>query len=205
MTDFLQMEYLMDFLMGLTENFSQARAQILLMDPLPSIRRAFSLLLQEEQQRSIGSFSSTTPAMAFAVASSTSKNNSINRPRKDRLVCTHCNIPGHIVDKCYKIHGYKTKQQQQRPNNSINFVSTQNNEDTSQGIIQLNQMLNTTNTSEALIQCQNLLNQLQPQINTSNQTATSHIAGTTYSSSLWIIDSRASTHISCYKTLFTSI
>jgi len=34
MADFLQMEYLMDFLMGLNENFSQARAQLLLMEPL---------------------------------------------------------------------------------------------------------------------------------------------------------------------------
>lgn len=35
---------------GLNESFSQTRGQILLMDPLPSINRVFSLLAQEEKQ-----------------------------------------------------------------------------------------------------------------------------------------------------------
>ena len=29
-----------------------------------------------------------------------------SRSRKDRPLCTHCNILGHTVDRCYKIHGY---------------------------------------------------------------------------------------------------
>ena len=125
MTDFLQMEYLMDFLMGLNENFSQAWAQLLLMDPLPTTSRTFSLLLQEEQQRSIGSSSSTAPTMAFAISSNSSKNGTSNRQRREKLICTHCNIPGYAVDKCYKLHryppGYKTKQQ---INNVVNSVTT---------------------------------------------------------------------------------
>ena len=80
---FLQMEYLTDFLMRLNENFSQARAQLLLMYSLPSTSRAFSILLQEEQQRSIGSFASSTLAMAFTVSSSSSKSNSTNKQRRD--------------------------------------------------------------------------------------------------------------------------
>ncbi|KAF3972904.1 hypothetical protein CMV_003616 [Castanea mollissima] len=27
-------------------------------------------------------------------------------PKKERPLCTHCNMLGHTVDKCYKIHGY---------------------------------------------------------------------------------------------------
>lgn len=34
------------------------RGQILLIDPLPSINKAFSLVVQEERQRDIASFSS---------------------------------------------------------------------------------------------------------------------------------------------------
>ena len=112
------------------------------------------------------------------------------------------------VDKCYKLHGYplgyKTKQQQQRNSNVVNSVATRNSENISQDTTQNSQMVNNISTAEALIQCQNLLNQLQSQINASNQIATSHIAGTSYSFPLWIIDSGASTHISCCKSYFTS-
>jgi len=143
--------------------------------------------------------------MAFAVASNPSKNGSMNRQRKDRPVCTHCKI--HTVDKCYKLHGYPPgyKTKQERANNVANSVTTQNDENTSQATVQPNQMVNASSTAEALIQCQNLLNQLQSQMNASNQRTTSHIAGTTCSFPLWIIDSGASTHISCCKSFFTSM
>lgn len=76
------------------------------MDPIPSVSWAFSLLLQEEQQRAIGSFPSITS------------------------VCSHCNIIGHIVDKCYKVHGYppgyKTKQQQCSTNSNPSPTNTRN-------------------------------------------------------------------------------
>ena len=138
------------------------------MDPLPSTSRAYSLLLKEEQQRSIRSFASSTSAMAFAVSSNSSKGNPTNKSRKERPMCTHCNLPGHTVDKCYKIHGYppgyRTKQQQQRNNNAVNSVTIQNDEIAPQGTTELTSNPKINNTAEALIQCQNLLNQLQCQI-----------------------------------------
>lgn len=39
-----QMEYIMSFLMGLNDSFSQVRGQILLMDPLPQINKVFALI-----------------------------------------------------------------------------------------------------------------------------------------------------------------
>uniref|UniRef100_A0A2N9FUD2 Reverse transcriptase Ty1/copia-type domain-containing protein n=1 Tax=Fagus sylvatica TaxID=28930 RepID=A0A2N9FUD2_FAGSY len=45
----------MQFLMGLNESFAAVRGQILLMDPMPPINKVFSLIRQEERQRSIGS------------------------------------------------------------------------------------------------------------------------------------------------------
>jgi hypothetical protein len=45
---------LMQFLIGLNETFTQVRGQILLMDHMPHIDRVFSLVRQEERQRSIG-------------------------------------------------------------------------------------------------------------------------------------------------------
>ncbi|XP_075492392.1 uncharacterized protein LOC142530443 [Primulina tabacum] len=46
-------ECVMQFLMGLNESYAQIRAQILLVDPLPGIAKVFSLVVQEERQRSI--------------------------------------------------------------------------------------------------------------------------------------------------------
>lgn len=60
---YFQMEYIMTFLMGLNENFSSIRSQILLLDPLPPINKVFSLISQEEQQRNITSHLSVASAM----------------------------------------------------------------------------------------------------------------------------------------------
>ncbi|XP_016193073.1 uncharacterized protein LOC107634006 [Arachis ipaensis] len=47
---YLDQEYVMLFLMGLNKNLANVRSQILLSDPLPSIDKVFSLVLQEEKQ-----------------------------------------------------------------------------------------------------------------------------------------------------------
>ena len=44
-------ELVMQFLMGLNDSYSHIKGQILLMDPLPSINKVYSLLIQEERQR----------------------------------------------------------------------------------------------------------------------------------------------------------
>jgi hypothetical protein len=43
----------MKFLVGLHDSYSAVRSQLLLQTPLPYIGRVFSLLLQEESQRSL--------------------------------------------------------------------------------------------------------------------------------------------------------
>ena len=47
-------EAIMQLLMGLNDSFSYIRGQILLMDPIPSIDKVHSLLVQDERQRSVG-------------------------------------------------------------------------------------------------------------------------------------------------------
>ncbi|XP_070014377.1 uncharacterized protein LOC142175145 [Nicotiana tabacum] len=44
---------LIQFLMGLNEVYTMVRGSILMMNPLPSLAQAFSLLIQEEKQREI--------------------------------------------------------------------------------------------------------------------------------------------------------
>ncbi|CAK9158903.1 unnamed protein product [Ilex paraguariensis] len=99
-----QMEYIMSFLMGLDDSFSQVRGQLLLMDPMPSITRVFSLIVQEEQQRRTNSSfnsSNSTGTLAFAVKTDVAKSggsgsqNSQNftfsaskNQKRDRPYCT---------------------------------------------------------------------------------------------------------------------
>jgi len=44
----------MQFLNGLNDSYSQVRTQILMMESIPSIDKAFLLVIQEERQRSSG-------------------------------------------------------------------------------------------------------------------------------------------------------
>ncbi|KAI9196047.1 hypothetical protein LWI28_020507 [Acer negundo] len=57
--EFQQQEYILQFLMGLNESYSQIRAQILMIDHLPPINKVFSLVIQEERQRSLSSYGHT--------------------------------------------------------------------------------------------------------------------------------------------------
>ncbi|KAL6320794.1 hypothetical protein AAG906_008794 [Vitis piasezkii] len=105
-----QRESVMQFLLGLNESFAPIRAQILLMEPTPPLNKVFSLVVQEERQRSLTTSNSpafTAPVSSrFQAASRASSPTNASRSRKDRPLCTHCNILGHTVDRCYKIHGY---------------------------------------------------------------------------------------------------
>ncbi|KAJ6797650.1 Uncharacterized protein M6B38_215820 [Iris pallida] len=63
---------LIQFLKGLNESYSGTRCQILLMNPLPSIRQAYASIAQEEKQRELGSsisIPSNTAAMAVVAIS----------------------------------------------------------------------------------------------------------------------------------------
>ncbi|EOY16572.1 Uncharacterized protein TCM_035369 [Theobroma cacao] len=46
----LHVDRLMDFLMGLNDSYGTIRSQILLMDPLPQVNKAYALLLQEKHK-----------------------------------------------------------------------------------------------------------------------------------------------------------
>ena len=56
----------MQFLMGLYDGYDRVRSQILLFDPLPSVNKAYSMLLKVESQRQVVStLNETTEGIAF--------------------------------------------------------------------------------------------------------------------------------------------
>uniref|UniRef100_A0A2N9I4I6 Integrase catalytic domain-containing protein n=1 Tax=Fagus sylvatica TaxID=28930 RepID=A0A2N9I4I6_FAGSY len=106
-----QHEYVMQFLMGLNDSFSHVRAQILMTDPLPTITKAFALVVQEERQRNINipSLAPAGDSVALFTRGEAPRNHYGGKGqfiKKERPLCSHCGITGHTVDKCYKLHGY---------------------------------------------------------------------------------------------------
>ena len=98
----------MSFLMGLNDTYSVVRGQILLMDPIPHLSKVFSLLLQDEKQRKVGAgkkIQVDTSAVLVAWGNKNNANN-FNKNKLGRPQCTHYRAMGHVVDKCYKLHGY---------------------------------------------------------------------------------------------------
>ncbi|RVW43641.1 hypothetical protein CK203_097045 [Vitis vinifera] len=77
------------------------------MDPILSISKVFSLVVQEERQRSIsyGILSSLSPVGISGPSSSMAATNFTSKPRRDRPLYTHCGLQGHTMEKCYKLHG----------------------------------------------------------------------------------------------------
>ncbi|WJZ90935.1 hypothetical protein VitviT2T_010050 [Vitis vinifera] len=83
---------LMQFFMGLNESYSAIRGQILQMNPLPSVRQAYSSVSQEDKQRLLTSTNAAAKSAASAAMavrsndkSSTSWKNRIDRSNIRRM------------------------------------------------------------------------------------------------------------------------
>ena len=85
----------MQFLMGLNDSFKTIRSNILVMNPLPNVRQAYSLIVQEETQQQMNS----NPVKIFSIAASV-QGRSANWKQSKGKTCEHCNKPGHTIDEC---------------------------------------------------------------------------------------------------------
>nr|GEZ38417.1 ribonuclease H-like domain-containing protein [Tanacetum cinerariifolium] len=142
-----QLIKLMQFLMGLDDNYLAIRSNILTIEPLPLVKVAFAIVSGEEFHRNITSTNLTKPiATAFAAKAidkkrfntnygSNSNNNkgfnsgsnSNNRGPSPNLKCTNCNKIGHTVDRCFEIIGYPAGYVKRNFNSNSKSVDTSNN------------------------------------------------------------------------------
>ncbi|XP_016503224.2 uncharacterized protein LOC107821304 [Nicotiana tabacum] len=118
---------MIQFLMGLNEVYTVVRGSILMMNPLPNIAQAFSILIQKEKQREVRpnnklvmestSLNANGPGNAkFRTnynqrggnvgANSHNSNKSSYPPPRGRMFCDYCKNPGHTRDNCYRIHEF---------------------------------------------------------------------------------------------------
>ena len=129
--------------MGLNDSYSQIKGQILLMEPVPSINKFYSLLIQEERQRRVGSSNNHIESTALAMKGSNSTfilSRGKNSKGKDRPICTHCGKLGHTVEKCFKLHGFPFGFKPKGKTSMVNQVGVQ------EDFVENNQSV--TNTSQ---------------------------------------------------------
>ncbi|KAF5475696.1 hypothetical protein F2P56_007472 [Juglans regia] len=93
------------FLMGLSDSYSHTRDQIMLLDPLPPLNRVFSMIQQQERQHQI--ISTPNPSDSIAMQAKPFYHSSktpakFNNQKNNRPYCSHCKIPGHSFDTCFK-------------------------------------------------------------------------------------------------------
>ncbi|MCH84913.1 retrovirus-related pol polyprotein from transposon TNT 1-94, partial [Trifolium medium] len=82
-------------------------SQILLIDPLPSMNRIFSMVLQHERHGNFGSMDESKVLINFADSKRPPhKNFKGNQSYQGKKHCTYCDKPGHTVEGCFKKHGY---------------------------------------------------------------------------------------------------
>ncbi|KAM2634977.1 hypothetical protein EV1_025388 [Malus domestica] len=96
-------EKVMQFLMGLNESYAAVRGQILLMQPLPDTRKAYSLVLQQEKQVEVSLTRNSNNLHAMNVANH-------REPAAQRgnsfLKCSYCDQKYHTVDRCFYLYGF---------------------------------------------------------------------------------------------------
>ncbi|CAL8156315.1 unnamed protein product [Prunus armeniaca] len=91
-----QQEQVLQFLIGLNDTSSTVRMQMLLMSPLPMVRKAYSMLLQEERQQQITENSTISSVHAMNTSNSTNKQpRRVHDDDNKNLHCTHCNGDTH--------------------------------------------------------------------------------------------------------------
>ena len=75
-------------------------------DPLPLIKKVFFLVVQEERQRGLTSFSlPESSSFAVHVGNYAYFKGKYDNKQFEKPTCTHCGYIGHTIDKCYKLHG----------------------------------------------------------------------------------------------------
>ncbi|CAJ2647445.1 unnamed protein product [Trifolium pratense] len=102
------------FLTGLNDSFDMVRSQILLMDPLPPMNKVFSMVIQHERQFVPHITGLDTEDSKISINASDSRR-SQGRGRggfhgqfssSKKKYCTFCGKDNHVVENCYKKHGF---------------------------------------------------------------------------------------------------
>lgn len=132
---------LIQFLMGLNESYDSIRSQILILDPLPTVNKAYSMVPRIEKQRTIqidlnGNTESSAMLVRAAQHGNPRGNTTRKNQKKDDKTCEHYKMTGHTRYTCFKLNGYPDWYKQLKKDKgagsgkgSVNMVNTPLDED----------------------------------------------------------------------------
>jgi len=121
----VERQKLMHFLMHLNDEYESVRSQILLLDPLRNVNKAYAMIQRVEKQRQVtngvgvvreiaanvrkGGNASNTNSEPISAAFSTRNSGRGRRDVRDTKAaryCMHCMRSGHTVDQYFKLVSY---------------------------------------------------------------------------------------------------
>ncbi|OIS96079.1 hypothetical protein A4A49_58596, partial [Nicotiana attenuata] len=127
---------LLQFLTGLNDSYAQPRSQIMMMTQVPTINKAYSLLVDQESQRNLASMAQVTQLAERLESSALYGNKGLNvtnggyRQRKNNVQCDYSHYKGHTKENCFKLIGYppdfKSKKKGSTPGLYDNFAGNPN-------------------------------------------------------------------------------
>ncbi|XP_052107432.1 uncharacterized protein LOC127740490 [Arachis duranensis] len=212
-------------LRGLNEQFSTARSQLMMTKPLPGIDEAFSLLLQQERQLNAGEMVEDRILMANSGGfrgrgrgrSGIGRGNPGRGGRNSRY-CTFCGKSGHLVDVCYRKHGFPPHLKNGGNGNAINNVIADENSDEISNEIQKDSEANSkfdfnSEQREAPSVCLNQqdaqprhsINQIYTTTLPSNEGISYIMSLSVFSPGSWVIDSGATNHVAFSTKSFQTL
>lgn len=100
-------DILIQFPMGLNDSYDHVKNQILIMKPLSTVNKTYSMMLSVEKEREVETIN--LPEGMFATFYVNPKDNPKppNRKKeKDSRVCVYYKNIGHTRDTYFKLHGY---------------------------------------------------------------------------------------------------
>lgn len=97
------------------------------MEPIPDLAKDFSLVVQEERQRSMHQGILSLPEIGTDEVISSVSAISSAPTRRDNLLCSYCKRRGHTKDKCYKLNGFPPGYNKSRPTRNQSYERQVNN------------------------------------------------------------------------------
>lgn len=134
-----------------------------------------------------------------------SAKNKHKRGKREGLLCSHCGVLGHTVDRCFKIHGYPPGFKAKSKNSSTSHDMMSQASEASKSCSSSSDMTSSLTAK----QCQQLVSLLSnmdsPNTQIQDSTNPQETTVPTFSTSCWILDSGATHHICNSHDLFQKL